>query len=660
MTQPPVTHRYLSHGEDLADVLRDAISVARASNPLSRVTVVTPSYYSSFYLRRWLAAGGLLNVEFVRIEDIADLLASGLVDEIGGRPINRLEGAELVRQAVAQCIRSGTISGRIADIAWQPAFLSSLQRTLRELEAQDVDGRVTFRGITDADEITTAIGNIWTAYRELKLSNSLFDRTQVASAAVTAIESGALSSPAQTLAIGKIIVLAVAHPAPQYRQLWTALTQVPASTTIFATTGDERSDNLMTEAVGMAGAAMAQDINAPVAEVVCAEDVRSEIAAVVSRIAAAAAAGIPFNRIAVLYGNPAYSVRIRSALEFADIPVAGPPQTSLIGSSLGRFISGLLAVIESDLSRSETGDWLASCAIRDPGTKQLVNGVAWDRISKAARITSGAEIWRSQLARFARSKRRRAELIDQHGEDGSNEAHSVRADALRAEAQAADDLLRFINSLEDDVKTPDETASWKTWSNWLAKLTERYMQITTGSEAEDSNDRLTSLLQGISRLDALNSPPPDLEHFASVVARELSDTRSGANRLGRGVFVAPVRDVQGTRFDHVHVVGMVDGTFPSPDAADPLLSDSVRSELNVSCRIDLALSGVRLDEKRRQFLVALMAGSSVRHSTGLDQLEQVLRSPDLHSGLWNRSGADLAWMASMQSSSSIRRVLCHR
>ncbi|MDP7486406.1 MAG: hypothetical protein QF476_10260, partial [Dehalococcoidia bacterium] len=53
----------------IENVLRRLIDNARKCNRFERITIVTPSNQSSFYLRRSLAKEGLFNVDFKRLED---------------------------------------------------------------------------------------------------------------------------------------------------------------------------------------------------------------------------------------------------------------------------------------------------------------------------------------------------------------------------------------------------------------------------------------------------------------------------------------------------------------------------------------------------------------------------------------------------------------
>jgi len=76
MTSHEHGQRWVPLGERLIEALRDEIAAARSNDPLSPITVVVPSFYSAFFMRRRLASdGSLFNVQFLRVEDLADALA---------------------------------------------------------------------------------------------------------------------------------------------------------------------------------------------------------------------------------------------------------------------------------------------------------------------------------------------------------------------------------------------------------------------------------------------------------------------------------------------------------------------------------------------------------------------------------------------------------
>ena len=55
-------------------VLRRLIEGVRAEHAFEKITIVIPSNQSSFYFRRALAQKGLFNVDFKRLEDVAETL----------------------------------------------------------------------------------------------------------------------------------------------------------------------------------------------------------------------------------------------------------------------------------------------------------------------------------------------------------------------------------------------------------------------------------------------------------------------------------------------------------------------------------------------------------------------------------------------------------
>lgn len=606
MTHSGTRREYVSPGDALADHLHDVISAAKSGNPLERVTVVTPGFHSSFYLRRWMANHGLLNVEFTRIEDLADLLAEPSVRKHGGNSLTRLEGAELVRSAVESVRASGDYSLNVS----QPSFLAAMQRSLRDIEAQQRDGnKISFDKLGDVSEVTRFVGRTWDVYQQLKARHRFYDRTQVAQWACGALRAGVLGQQWAQMAVGKLVVLAITEPAAQYLPLWQEICKQPDAVLVVAGTGDRSIDASLAATFGIELSDADFSADGPaLPDAVSAADVRSEVAGLVQRIAADAADGVPFNRMAVYFGNNEYASRVRSALKDADIPVAGPLPLPLVSTRAGRFVTGVLSIATSDLSRQSVGDWLATCAVKNPETGLAVTGTEWDRLSRSARVTKSLDSWRVRLRSLVRSREFRAEQIRKLGSDDDGDESSARtAEAFTLEAESAKSLLAFVERLSSDVAVkPLDT--WQGRAQWLQHLINTYMDAPGDGGTDETAHRVDTLLDRIGALDTLSESQPDMKRFAAVVERELSETRAGAQKLGQGVFVAGVRDAAATQFDLVHVPGMVDGMFPAQDSPDPLLPDAVREQLNTVCRINLPLSAQRRATRRREFLVALISG----------------------------------------------------
>ena len=72
---------FAGRNERIDLVLRRLIDEIQSSRGLDRITIVTPTNQASFYIRRSLAKEGLFNVDFKRLEDIAETLAGREFDQ---------------------------------------------------------------------------------------------------------------------------------------------------------------------------------------------------------------------------------------------------------------------------------------------------------------------------------------------------------------------------------------------------------------------------------------------------------------------------------------------------------------------------------------------------------------------------------------------------
>ena len=125
------------NGAPLVDFVAASIERIRTLNALSRIVVVAPSLYSAFFLRRAVTTklcddGGFFNVEFMRIEEVADILFAA-TDQPEGPSMTRLIASELIHNAIYDVGTPGPLT-RHAD---NDATLDAVQRTLQELELLD-------------------------------------------------------------------------------------------------------------------------------------------------------------------------------------------------------------------------------------------------------------------------------------------------------------------------------------------------------------------------------------------------------------------------------------------------------------------------------------------------------------------------------------------
>ena len=121
----------------LEDALADAMTSARAGDPLAPVTVLVGHVLLRPYLRRALALRGVpqINVRYVRPHELAQEMSR---EDASLRAMPRLTPAAerlLVRDVAA------TASGYFAKIAHRDGFVDALGRLFRELELGGFSGR---------------------------------------------------------------------------------------------------------------------------------------------------------------------------------------------------------------------------------------------------------------------------------------------------------------------------------------------------------------------------------------------------------------------------------------------------------------------------------------------------------------------------------------
>ena len=100
-----------------------------------------------------------------------------------------------------------------------------------------------------------------------------------------------------------------------------------------------------------------------------------EVRWVIRQLAHRVEQGMPFHRMAVLYGaRTPYDTLVREELELAGIPVSGPNASPLARTSAGRTLKGLVGLSGGEFKRHDVMDWLMGCPVRvpwRPGPREL-------------------------------------------------------------------------------------------------------------------------------------------------------------------------------------------------------------------------------------------------------------------------------------------------
>ncbi len=400
-------------GEGLIARLTEAIAGARR-NPLDRVTILTPSVHSSYFLRRALAPAGLFNVDFTRLEEVAERLGAAGEDRT---PLSRLHAAEIVYSAAQEAPFTGVLDG----LRGHQAFHAALHRTFGELETapEEVVARIAKTG-----GVPSQVVGAWTKYE--RRSRAFADRPSVARRAAQVFRAGGEN----VRGLGRILILLAEAPPLQYRPLLDALLASEDVTVIVGLTRDEDADALVTRILPGAtrgGCTVSGSRPAAGVHLVSAPDRAAEVRWIVRNVARLVAERrTKLSRIAVFYRDESYGPRVDEALRVAGIPTAGPEPTSLAQQPEGRFVTGLLSA-RGELARDAVMLWLSSAPVKSPDPSVRVDAARWDAVSRNAGVTRGREVWRDRLAAYARGRRR--ERHRRRGGSGFSQRCRSRANA---------------------------------------------------------------------------------------------------------------------------------------------------------------------------------------------------------------------------------------
>ena len=272
---------------------------------------------------------------------------------------------------------------------------------------------------------------------------------------------------------------------------------------------------------------------------------------------------------------------------------------------LPRALLGLLELQENGMSRQDLMEILSSAPITNPATGGDVPDAAWNRVSKEAKV-SGRE-WEARLKRYIHIQEKyEARKTDNEDLD------KRRAEWAESNISYAESLLRFVKSLDSDLKKISSAESWKGKLSEVRALIRKYFRAFTPSDSElpeetsgigfpkaetNAAERLLSLLTQLEALDEIE-PSPSQASFLRALSQELDE--SGGRGGKGGVRVLNLDSLLAGSVDHLFVLGMAEGIFPEKLKEDSLLPESCREAI-----ADLTLRGERVHTQHRYFLAAL-------------------------------------------------------
>ena len=599
----------------LRESLWDLISeIKQEKGVLSPVTVIGPSQYANLSLRQELGRTGYVNVRFIVLPMLSEMLGGAAMALSARRPLTPVLESVLVRRIVQQA------DGPLAAVSDHKSTLASVRRSFRELRRLS---DTALQKLEDTGGVRREVVKLFRIYRQ-QTANGWYDQEDLADAAAQAVMTQAAPALPD---LGNIVLYLPRDLSPAQVRLVGALSLVGSCQVILGSTGDELADSPVADLADSLRPALGQprrvqtEVGPAVlatgnARIHVAPDAHEELRRVIRQIVSKAEAGIPLHRMAVLYGmDPPYGSIVRGELDLAGISMAGPVQKTLGDTATGRTLTGILRLAstmktENELRRDEVMAWLTGCPIRRPRNLkgQNFSPSRWEAISRKAGVIRGISQWRNRLNSFA-------EWMEESASREHEEISQSQAEHMSSDAAAARATLGFVEQLATDVTLEQSTGTWGYFCDWAKGLMQKYLRrnvLKAGGREDGEAERIVAeesearekILRVLADLKAadLVEQETSLPEFRRVLEDSLESPVGHLGVTGRGVFVSSISGAVGMDFDDIWIVGMIEGAVPPRIHDDPLLPEALWREAGGSSRLE-----ERVSRERYDFLSAVSA-----------------------------------------------------
>jgi phage shock protein A len=594
------TLRLVPFGPPATSALQQAIAAAKGGDPLQPVTVAVPSNYAGLSLRRRLGAseGGLVNVGFIVLSRVAELLGSPALASAGKRPLTSPVRAEAVRAALA------AEPGIFAMVREHTSTERSLEYTFRELRHAPED---SLDAIASQSARAADVVRLYRDYRER--TSRYYDEEDLALAAAEAVEQGSLA----LRDIGHVVLFLPRRLSPGEDSLLEALAKAGVLSAVIGLTGEVDADaapRRIAERLAAIIGLLEEQPTAPLdgaSRIVVVTDAEEEVRTVLRLVSERLAAGTPLPRMAVLFrAQQPYALLTQEQFRAAGVPFHGPGVRTLAQTVTGRTLLGLFRVRESGFRREVLADWLSGAPVLEEADGRPAPSQRWEPLSREAGIVRGVEQWQQRLERYARAAQSKLDELEEQ-DDGSE----GRVRHLKSDIDHARRLAAFVSELANRLDYRG-ARGWGDYSSWAKGLLERYLG-GAGHRRDWPEPEIEVYRNTVSALDALGELSTfrsqiDEPTFRRALERELEASAGRAGRFGDGVFLGRLTDAMGCDFDVAFVLGMSEGLLPPRGRDDPLVPDAERLEASE----EIPLRTSRADEERRNYLAATCAANAER------------------------------------------------
>jgi RecB family exonuclease len=619
------------YGRPAAVLLRERVAAAKAGDPLHPVTILVPTNYVGVSVRRLLATGalgpvttrgaGVAGLVLLTVYRLAELLGAPALAAAGRRPVS----TPLIGAAVRQVLIDAP--GIFAPVVAHPSTEQALVRAHRELSALRPASLDTLQrqGRRARDVV-----RIHRVVRE-RLAAEWYEEADLMASAQRAVAGSPVLDD-----LGTVIVYLPEDLSLPAADLIRAVADRGRVEVVAALTGVGQADADVVRSLRRLGLEPpGADATAPpvVDEVVSVSDAEEEVRSAVERVIAGARAGIPLERMAILYPEAEpYARIVHEQLVAVGIAYNGAAVRPLAERLTGRWLLDLLALPSRDYDRPSVMGLLSCAPVVDDRGRWIPAGT-WERITRDAGIVRGRGEWWAKLAHYAADQRRRTDTP-------ADDAPQWLIERSRDNAEHAQRLRAFVGGLIRALDEASRMRQWRALAEWcrgmLSRRIERAREHWPQAES-DAAERVDAALDRLACLDAVEAHT-DLATFRRALQLELEDDLGRVGQLGHGVLVGTPASALGVDLDVVIALGMAEGVAPTRPREDSLLPDPERRVVADELRPRDERVGVE-----HRHLLAALAGAHTRriliHPRG-DLRRNVERAPSrwLLDGIAARAG----------------------
>lgn len=550
---------------DLTSALRATVEEAKQGDDMAPVHVLAPSGRAAQAMAQELArSGGCVNVRCQTMEQMAWRLLSSRCKS--SRLTSHLEN-EVVRRAALDArppLGRGALN-RLIDVLGG-AFDDIRQRSAPEVEA-----------LANGNPLARELVRLYRCSRAM-VGSRLDTRDAVEHATVLVDEA----------TCSLTVVAVVLEPLRSFEVDFLSSIQAHGRLYVIEVFSGEQAldDALGTSLWGFDRTKVVPRAIPRVESIVVAPDAEEEVRNALSTMIEAAASGHRFGEMALLFINPSpYSLIAFELFQEAGVPTRGRHPTSLAKTTIGRFIDGLFKMIDDDYSATSVEEWMMSCQLIEPSTGEAVDGSAWARAARAARVSYGS---RSQADRSQRNVTQVRSTVRKKSVDYASTLSSMSQWRSRLgyyattrearDAGLAEHAIRcamFIEQLAADMSV--SVSSWRDWSSFVMRLLDKYLgppevRASWPDAQRSIADDIERVLADMATLDELGSScEVDASVFHSSLMMNIDRVWSDRSSPD-GVFIGTIREARGCRFAIAVMCGLGEGMMPKGSHGDAVAS----------------------------------------------------------------------------------------